>query len=254
MPKRQEEHLFIATPAFGYQVYVNYTNGLISFIGTPQPKDLNFTMTFHVHAGGALISHARNDCVHKFLESDCTKLLFIDADIGFTAENIWRLLRKDEDFVIAPYVTKSLHNKDSSKFILGWGNEDVTVDSDGFVEVVSGPAGFMMLDRNVFEKMDAAYPELKTKVQQLRNGAPVEQSSFHTFFDCDVDDTRGSLGEDIAFCKRWVDIGGKIYCDTKAALTHYGVHCFQGNLAETIKAGLAGNDVFQEKKIKVSMQ
>lgn len=254
MSDKKQHHLFIATPAFGFQVYVNYANGLISFIGTPQPDDLDFTMTFHVHAGGALISHARNDCVHKFLQTDCTKLLFIDADIGFTAENIWRLLRKDEEFVIAPYVTKSLNRKEDSKFILGWPDRDVVADKDGFVEITSGPAGFMMIDRSVFEKMDKAYPELRTKVQHLQNGEAVQQDNFHTFFDCTVEDTRGSLGEDIAFCKRWTDIGGKIYCDTRAALTHYGVHCFQGQLMQTIEAGLAGNNVLQGKKTKVSMR
>ena len=103
MSSPQKEHnIFIATPAYGFQTYVNYVNGLISFIGSAPPEDLKYKMTFHVHAGGALISHARNDCVHKFLKSDCTKLLFIDADIGFDAENVWRLLRKDVEFAIAP--------------------------------------------------------------------------------------------------------------------------------------------------------
>jgi hypothetical protein len=30
-----------------------------------------------------MISHARNDCVKHFLDGTYTKMLFIDADIGF---------------------------------------------------------------------------------------------------------------------------------------------------------------------------
>lgn len=247
-------HIFVATPAFGHQVFVNYVNGLVSLIGERQPADLRFTTTFHVHAGGALISHARNDCVHKFLETDCTKLLFIDADIGFSAENVWRMLRKDEEFVISPYVTKALRDKSESKFILGWPDYDVVADELGFVEISSGPAGFMMIDRSVFDKMDQAYPELISQVSQLQNGVPTLNKGFRTYFDCAVDESKGSLGEDIAFCKRWTDLGGKIYCDTRASLTHYGVHSFSGCLAQTIEAGLAGNDDLAGKKINVSMR
>jgi hypothetical protein len=254
MSSPQKEHnIFIATPAYGFQTYVNYVNGLISFIGSAPPEDLKYKMTFHVHAGGALISHARNDCVHKFLKSDCTKLLFIDADIGFDAENVWRLLRKDVEFAIAPYVTKSIANVNDSKFILGFGDEDLKVDEDGFVKVETGPAGFMMLDREVLNKMINAYPERKSRIVHLQNGEAVTDTDFHTFFDCMVDEEKGALGEDISFCKRWTDIGGEIYCDAYAALTHYGVHSFQGQLAKSIEHGRAGLDEEGNKKIEISL-
>lgn len=253
MTDTKHHKIFVATPAFGFQTYINYVNGILTSISAKQPEDLSYSFNFHIHAGGALISYARNECVRRFLDSDCTKLLFIDADIGFGPENIWRLLRKDVDFALAPYVTKALNKLEDSRFILSFGDEDLQVEQDGFVEVTSGPAGFMMLDRSVFDKMKQAYPECETKMVHLQNGKSVTTDNYTTFFDCIVDKELGSLGEDISFCRRWTEMGGKIYCDTQAALTHYGIFSFQGQLAQSIKKGVAGLDSEGNKEIEITI-
>tara|TARA_R100000654_G_scaffold59939_1_gene86676 strand:+ start:1504 stop:2277 length:774 start_codon:yes stop_codon:yes gene_type:complete len=254
MSEIKHHKIFVATPAFGYQAYINYVNGLLATVAAQPPKDLSYSFHFHIHAGGALISYARNECVRKFLESDCNKMLFIDADIGFGPQDVWRLLRKDVEFAMAPYITKSLNSLEDSRFILSFGQEDLQVDGDGFVEVTSGPAGFMMLDRSVFDKMKEAYPECKTKMVALQNGDVMTTDNYTTFFDCIIDKEMGSLGEDISFCKRWQDIGGKIYCDTQASLTHYGIHNFQGQLAKSIEGGVAGFNAEGKKEIEISPQ
>tara|TARA_Y100001938_G_scaffold140406_1_gene208538 strand:- start:147 stop:860 length:714 start_codon:yes stop_codon:yes gene_type:complete len=232
----KEHRLFIATPAFGFQTYVNYVNSVVSFIAASRPKDLKYSTSFHLHSGGALISHARNDIVDKFLKTDCTKILFIDADIGFEPEDIWRLLRKDVDLALAPYLTKNLSNPNESKFILKF--KDKTPDEDGFVKITRGPAGFMMVDRNVFTKMAKAYPEKITYSTQIQDGKLVETKNFPAFFDCITCEEEGALGEDISFCKRWTDIGGEIYCDTIAALSHLGTFRFRGQLGKSLEAGV----------------
>jgi glycosyltransferase involved in cell wall biosynthesis len=236
MPSTNKEHkLFIATPAFGHQAYVNYVNSVVGFVTATPPSDLSYTTSLHLHAGSALISAARNDCVHKFLASGCDKLLFIDADIGFEPENIWRLLRKDADLALAPYVTKDLRDPANSRFIINFeDDENVELDGQGFIEVNSGPAGFMMIDRYVFAKLAEAYPEKKTFMSQIQNGEHKKLPDFYTFFDCITDTEQGALGEDISFCKLWRDIGEPIHCDAYAALTHYGIFSFQGQLAQSL--------------------
>ena len=253
MEEIKHHKIFIATPAFGFQTYINYVNGLLAFIGAKAPEDLSYSINFHIHAGGALISYARNECVRKFLDSDCTKLLFIDADIGFGAENVWRLLRKDVEFALAPYVTKSLNDVNDSKFILSFNDKDQKVDEDGFLKVESGPAGFMMIDRSVFTKLGEAYPECTTKMFHLQNGEAKKTNNYTTYFDCITDPEQGALGEDISFCKRWSNIGGDIYCDAYAALTHFGTHSFQGQLAQSIQQGIAGLDEDGEKQLNLSL-
>lgn len=236
MSEIKKHKVFLATPAFGYQTFVNYTNSLIKLFARPAPKDLDYSLTLHLHSGSAMISHARNDCVKKFLESDATKLLFVDADIGFEPENFWRLLRRDTDIAFAPYITKSVDGPKNSKFVIKFKNEESPeVLSDGFVEALSGPTGFMMIDRKAFAKLDEAYPDSHTRMTQIKNGEVVEDLNYPSYFDCITHETQGALGEDISFCKKWEEMGESMWADAEAALTHYGVYSFQSQLGLSLR-------------------
>ncbi len=37
------------------------------------------------------------------------------------------------------------------------------------------------------------------------------------------------LSEDYAFCRRWRDLGGRIYVDTQSKLTHHGSYTYRGD-------------------------
>lgn len=238
MQDKQKKHhkLFIATPAYGHQVTTYYAESLFRLMSSPQPEDFTFTFHVHLEPGVSLVTFARNNCVAEFLKSDCDKLLFIDADIGFTPEAVHRLLRFDDDVVLCPYPVKELRNEGTeTTFVIRLKDkENIRIDKEGFTEITAGPAGFMMIDRKVFEKMDEAYPEKKT-FQMVRD-KKVEEF-WYTFFETDTDPVMGYLGEDLAFCNLWTKIGGRIYADTQTALIHYGGIPFHDSLDIIFKRG-----------------
>tara|TARA_R110001592_G_scaffold312109_1_gene587146 strand:- start:14 stop:574 length:561 start_codon:yes stop_codon:yes gene_type:complete len=183
-----------------------------------------------------MISHARNDCVKHFLDGDYTKLLFVDADIGFEPNDFWRLLRRDEDIAFAPYITKNISGPANSKFVLKFKDPDNrVVQPDGFVEALSGPTGFMMIDREAFTKLDEAYPDSATRMTQIKNGEVIEDLNYPSYFDCITHEKLGALGEDISFCMKWEEMGETMWVDTEAALTHYGIFSFQSQLGLSVK-------------------
>ena len=56
-------------------------------------------------------------------------------------------------------------------------------------------------------------------------------------FDCMIDpDNRRYLSEDYAFCRRWQQIGGKIFADCGTTLGHVGNLPFTGCLNDRLKA------------------
>ena len=230
--EKKEIKLFLATPAFGNQVTTTYMNSVLKMINHPFP-DIKLSTMFHLQSGMALVTQARNNCVDGFLKSDCDKMLFVDADIGFEPEAVGRLVRKCKDnVVLTPYPVKGYNDKGGLQFIVHFkNNKTIEVDDDGFVEITGGPTGFMMIDRSVFTKMIKAYPEKKTVNSQLIH-QKVEKmdKDWYTFFETDIHPEHGYLGEDIAFCNLWTKIGGKIYADSKTALTHYGGHGYKGSL------------------------
>jgi hypothetical protein len=229
----QKKHvkLFIATPAFGHQVTTNYANSLLKFVSTSHPR-LAVSSAVHLQSGMALVTQARNNCVAYFLNSDCTHFLFIDADIGFEPDAIYRLIEKDVPLCLTPYPVKGYGANNQLQFIVHFPDKDnVKIQKDGFAEIVAGPTGFMMIKREVFEKLAEKYPERKTVNKQLvGNKVETMEKGWYTFFETAQDPENGYLGEDIAFCRLWTNIGGKIYADTQTPLTHFGSHAFHGSL------------------------
>ena len=233
MSEQKKKHikLFVATPAFGHMVTTNYMNSLMRFVSTTHPR-LAVSTALHIQSGMALVTQARNNCVAAFLKSDCSHFLFIDSDIGFEPEAIYRLLEKDVPLCLTPYAVKGYGVNHSLQFIVHFSDmENVKIDKDGFVKITAGPTGFMMIKREVFEKLAKEYPERKTVNKQLvGNKVETMEKGWYTFFETAQDPENGYLGEDIAFCRLWTNIGGKIYADTQTPLTHFGSHAFHGSL------------------------
>lgn len=229
--EKKQVKLFIATPAFGHQVTTNYANSLLKFVSTPHPT-LAVSSAIHMQSGMALVTQARNNCVAYFLNSECTHFLFIDADIGFEPEAIYRLIEKDVPLCLTPYPVKGYGKDHQLQFIVHFPDKDnVRIDKGGFTEITAGPTGFMMIKREVFEKLAEKYPERKTVNKQLvGNKVETMEKGWYTFFETAQDPENGYLGEDIAFCRLWTNIGGKIYADTQTPLTHFGSHAFHGSL------------------------
>ena len=46
------------------------------------------------------------------------------------------------------------------------------------------------------------------------------------------------LSEDYAFCRRWRDLGGDIWADFEARLTHVGHTAYSGSLLQALQSGV----------------
>ena len=104
---------------------------------------------------------------------------------------------------------------------------------NGFVEVLDGPTGFMMISRVALTKMHEHYPELNCKNDHQNR----DFDEYCAVFDCMIDpDSKRYLSEDYAFCRRWQQMGGKIYADCNTTLGHVGNLPFSGCLNDRLKA------------------
>jgi hypothetical protein len=112
-------------------------------------------------------------------------------------------------------------------------------DEHGFIEVEEAPTGFMCIKRDVIYRMMEHYPQLNYRPY----GAPLDYRNdpvarrHWLFFDCMVDPDSGFyLSEDYAFCRRWRDMGGKVWADAQSKLKHLGQHQFGGDLKKSLVA------------------
>jgi len=196
----------------------------------------------------SLVQRARNVAVGRFMQkSNADYFMFIDADIHFDPASVIRLMQSGHDLSVACYPKKfvdwnqaanAVKKGDersmemlSASLVVNFGAHKVEI-VNGFAPVLDGPTGFMVIKRSVFQQMEKKYPELNC-VNDHQNR---DFDTYHACFDCMIDpDNRRYLSEDYAFCRRWQQMGGKIYADTQTTLGHVGNLPFNGQLSERLK-------------------
>jgi hypothetical protein len=242
--------VMFATPCYISGVTMNYVASIFSM--TLDSAHLGLNCILHLHSE-SLITRGRNKIVLKFLSDESfTHLFWIDSDIAFQSESVFRLLRAD--VAAGVYPMKNFHwpaeglpagltqRQFEDRYTqypfnpIGHGTSPVSshADADGFVEVAEAPTGFMVIKRHVSKQMMEKYPQLN----YVPDGPPNNpEAHLHwLFFDCMVDPDSGRyLSEDYAFCRRWRDIGGKVFVDLECKLMHLGQHMFRGDLAESLR-------------------
>ena len=246
-------HLVVATPCFGGQVSNIYASSIFQLQRAAQDKD-NLKLKVEMRDGDALITRARANLMTLFLnDPTATHFLFVDADIGFAPEQVFRLIESGADVVAGVYPIKRV-NWDKAKriiesqrpklpaasldYVLEIDNPDHVTVVNGFTRVRYAGTGFLMIRRHVFEKM-CAHPAYASLQFFREHSLDALAGSFNRFalFECMIDPATGTyLSEDFAFCKRWTDIGGEIWADLESRLDHVGPAVFHGDIASQFAA------------------
>ncbi len=239
--------LFVATPMYGGMCMSGYLMGMMGL--SSACITYGIPMNFHGIGNESLIQKARNACVHAFLESDYTHLLFIDADIGFTAYDVLSLIhvmntdKKDRyDVLAGPYPKKAVSWKKITKAVQkGFADEDPEVlknylgDYTFFApagkpfsikepaEVLEIGTGFMLISRKTLEAFIQAYPNKTYK------GA--EGKKRNVFFDCIIHpETKLFITEARFFCQAVRNMNKKVFVAPWLRLSHQGTYPFQERL------------------------
>jgi hypothetical protein len=108
-------NLVVATPCFGGQLSVLYAASLFKLQQLIRSYS-GVTLKVLFKDGDALITRARASLLSQFLEDEAaTHLLFLDADIGFEAEQVLRLIQCGAEMCAAVYPVKHIGSGRPSK-------------------------------------------------------------------------------------------------------------------------------------------
>lgn len=223
--------VLIATPAYGGQVTEAYFQSILALVHAGYARGIQIDIMTLTNE--SLITRARNDITARFLAGDWTDLLWIDADIRFTPEHVFRLLEAPYEVCATPYPMKAL---DWERMARTSGGPDelraastlsvVNAAPDApregaFIKALDAGTGFLRTTRSALERLVAAHPEL-----EYQTDTHGQTGKRWAIFDTMLADGR-YLSEDYAFCRRWQAIGGEVWADIEApTLGHQGSYTF----------------------------
>jgi hypothetical protein len=251
-----QPYLVVGTPCYGRQVTDLYATSLLKLLLACQKRDIRLQV--QMTGSDALITRARQNVVANFLGIEAaTHLLFVDADIGFEPEQVFRLLDFDAAMTAAIYpikridwekVAASAHagrvplESTALSYMVEFENGRQIETRDGFARVSFAGTGFLMIRREALLAMIQHYPELRYahdhKPNDKLSGSPWRSA----LFNCMIDQESGVyLSEDFSFCRRWTGMGGEIWADLQSRLTHVGAFDFKGDVSTQFSSASAAD-------------
>lgn len=241
--------LFVGTPMYGGSCLGTYMKSCLDLQSTAAQYQVECRFSFLFNE--SLIQRARNYIVDEFLRSDCTHMIFIDADIGFNAIDIIAMLALNKDIIGAPYPKKSINWRNIKKAVIK--NPEITeqelekVSGDIVFNAVAGTqsfnisdpvevleigTGMMMIHRSVFEKFKKAFPQYEYTPDHVGTQFFGGDRKIHSYFNVEIDKASNRvLSEDYMFCQQNRSIGVKVWMAPFINCSHTGTYAFQGNLA-----------------------
>lgn len=268
-------NVLIATPAYNGCLFVDYVTSLLKT--KPYLESKGIQQSIAMISNESLVPRARNTIVAKFMSNPkFTHLLYIDADISWQPQDIELLLSHNKSIIGACYPKKKLHinrckeliplieelvpDKGEQQrllqsklvdYVMNFSKEILKQDGS-LLRMKHIGTGFMLIQRETIQKMMDEYPYLKYDDD---HGVltPEENKWLYALFDTDIHETH-YLSEDYLFCKRWQDIGGEVWAETKIGLSHTGTYKFEGHFGNSLldlnKAKQLKNEHEQKEKEK----
>lgn len=195
----------------------------------------------------SLVHRGRMEMTASFLATDHGHMMWLDADIEFTAQNVADLWNLQVPISVGVYPMK----KPGKSWYAAWHKGKLVKDLDQFkgpIEVDFAGTGFMLISRAAIEQV---YAHIRTKheiAKKLREGmgdlAGLRKLVADEMLDALAPDFEGAEkkrvpalytahiyndgleSEDYHFCRVAREAGLKIIMDPKVKLAHWGMYAY----------------------------
>lgn len=205
--------VMIAAPSYDGTITVWHASSLSETCKLGLTKDINVFAIYMSY--DSLVQRARNDIIQLALETEVDDLVFIDCDVDWSPEDFFKLLEHDVDVIGGIYPKKG----DQEEYPVKALNGNMKFKENGLVEVEGIATGFLRLTKKAIQKIW----EVSEEYTEPHKPKPIRM-----VFDIAIQN--GELvSEDIAFCRKWRDLGEKVWFDPSINLSHVGTKRWNGN-------------------------
>lgn len=216
----------LCTPCYNEQVHYDYMLSVMAV--DHMAAKLGHELKTYIAAGTAILPRVRNRLIAQAMEDQCDWIVCIDDDIGFDAEDFFKLFKHEVD-IVAAAPAKRHHRWDEqpaavAKFPKG-NISGKRTDAGRLWKMDAVATGFMAIHSSVIKRLEPV------TVPYIADGSPVRN-----WFWLDMITIDGQLmdeGEDYNFCRKFTQIGGECWIDPDVRVRHYtGSVCHDVCLAD----------------------
>lgn len=259
----KKHKLFLAAPCYGGNATGIFAKSLADLSGIC--AHYGMALQIYLLFNESLIPRARNYCVDEFMRGDATHFMFIDSDIGFSAQDVIALLtlqiqNPHYHIIGAPYPKKNIswekvkqavdkgmadkNPNDLEKYIGDFvfnpvGGKNVIPLGEP-AEVLELGTGFMMVRRETFQKFAEAFPQYAYRPDHARSAHFDGSRKIIQYFQAEIDPkTERYLSEDYWFTQKCREIGLTTWMCPWMKLAHMGSYIYSGSLVDLAQIGAA---------------
>jgi glycosyltransferase involved in cell wall biosynthesis len=205
-------NVIIGTPCFDGRCDVYFASSIIETV-RQSPSDITVYPIFLAH--DALIQRARNDLISIAIESNVDALVFVDSDMEFSPQWIFKLLSYEEDVVGG-----TARKKTDEAELYNINTQNLDIEENGLIKVNSLGTGFLKLSKKALQSLWNISPEYINEGKKAR-----------MIFDVQVID--GELfSEDNVMCRKLRELGYDIWLDPNMCCNHIGPKVYMGNFMD----------------------
>lgn len=217
--------LAIFTSFNSFHAYAPYCISLAQTLGVLSRLGVNWD--YLARPSDFHIERAINNTLTELMErDDFTDVLLIDSDESWEPQGVVRLLLHPQEIVAASYRMKNKPEEyvGSVRRVDGSPVGIMLKDGTALLEAERVAAGFLRIKIDALRKWAAAYPDL---VSDEPDGRKVQ--FFSRMVGPDGESGNIVYCQDMAFSKRWRDIGGQLWIDPMVRVDHWWMEPHKGD-------------------------
>jgi len=211
--------VFIAVPSYG-GICAEFVYSL--WASREEMAKAGIKSDLCIYDGNCHVDDSRNRLVREFLDSDCDQLVFLDTDLQWDALDLVRLASLDYDVVAGVYPMKQDEDEYPVRYLPG---PEIWLNKDKLIEVESVPTGFLKISRDALQKLSDTVPKFTTRLNQKSVPLIFERTMIGN----------ARFGGDYEFCRKWRNLGGKIFVDPEMKFGHMGMSEWHGSLGSHVR-------------------
>lgn len=224
--------ILIAIPCYGGVMSDKTAQGLFDLGKNLEIDDIEHSLL--TVSNQSLIPKARSDIANYFMNNtDFSHLMWIDADLGFQAMDVYKLLEMNVEHATATYRHKTLKPFYSFEIKMKEGKIDWNNNKTAF-KITHNVGGFSLIKRSVFDKIQRNIQHLRYIPQSnSRTLSEAEINNSYHYYETPLVDGN-LLPEDFAFQQKCMEAGIDIWLRPDIRLVHSGTTDFEGIDLESI--------------------